>query len=274
MKLILFNLFVTIVICSAQESSNGWIPIPERIPEEIKEEIRNVIKNNTINGRIRFGNRAQPGQFPFMGQLTMLIRGNWHFGCGSTLISRNAILSAAHCFSGDFWGSFSAIGVHFGSVDRHNMPIIRDGISLLKHPLWGRPGNAHLEYDISILRFNSPVYQTPAPLPTRSMRNSNFAGVELVTAGWGLMENGQYSQFLMYTRIFGVQCGTNFICTQGVGGRQADSGDSGGPLLTLGNTLVGVTSYKAASNNGYNGFTRVDRYLDWISSNTGIVIRN
>lgn len=57
----------------------------------------------------------------------------------------------------------------------------------------------------------------------------------------------------------------NVICAKGVGNSENRGGDSGGSLLTEGNTLIGVVSFGWA---GYNGYVRVDRYLHWIVSYT------
>lgn len=51
-------------------------------------------------------------------------------------------------------------------------------------------------------------------------------------------------------------------------------GDSGGPLV-LDDTLVGISIFGAGDVScisNLDGFTRIDRYLDWISLNTEIEI--
>lgn len=57
-------------------------------------------------------------------------------------------------------------------------------------------------------------------------------------------------------------------------------GDSGGPLsmpVADGQklTIVGINSYVQTGDciSNVQGFTRVDRYLDWISEQTGIAIK-
>lgn len=46
-------------------------------------------------------------------------------------------------------------------------------------------------------------------------------------------------------------------------------GDSGGPFFLDGDIVIGVVSF---SFNDFDLFIRVDRYLDWISSFTGVQI--
>lgn len=72
-----------------------------------------------------------------------------------------------------------------------------------------------------------------------------------------------------------VMCGEGWTTnTQG-----ACLGDSGGPMVVYENnvpTLIGVTSFISGRGCGFGdptGFARVSRFLTWINSVTGIVLR-
>lgn len=109
MKLILIGaIFCLFIVAYGQ-----LIPINEEIPEEIRAAIRANQTKNQIRGRVGFGYRAYPGQFPFAAWLHFLLEGNWITMCGATLIKSDFVVTAAHCM-----GNFRAIDIWSGSIDK------------------------------------------------------------------------------------------------------------------------------------------------------------
>lgn len=249
-----------------------FTPINETIPENIRDEFKSKLSGTkSKSGRIAFGKTPYPGQFPYMALLN--IRTNYKYqsvmSCGGTLVSSNFILSAASCLQ-----SVRAIDIWMGSNDRNTLTIHRNGIGYVNNPLYKSIGSENSEHDISIIRLQYPVALTPVQLPKKCSICDSFEGVLMITAGWGGTTN------LMYTQVTGApisQCGSirsdKFICAKGLENSGNVLGDNGGPLLSA-NTIIGVVSFQYGyGSNKYNGYTRVDRYLDWVSLFTGLAIQ-
>lgn len=124
-------------------------------------------------------------------------------------------------------------------------------------------------------------------LPPRSYVGRSFSGQQLTAIGFGRNLEGS-QRFLQYIDMVGVsdaQClashwvFTNYIfCAIGSGGYGGIcSGDSGGPVTYKINgvaTVIGAVSFYTTCDVDPQGFARVDKYLDWIGSKTGIAIRS
>lgn len=264
-SVIVLTYFATLI------QARGLIPIKETIPDDIREEYKANITKNIVRGRIHYGLRAQSGQFPYLAWLHILSVTSGYSMCGATLISPDFVITAAHCLNFEF----RAIDFWIGSIDKNAFPTFRKGQDYAIYPLYGAPESINLEHDIALISLaSSVVAYTPAKLPTRASTSISYEGTQLISAGWGQTELGEISQFLLWTTLIGrpiSECGTkrigtNLICARGTGNSRSGPGDSGGPLLD-GNTLIGVVSFIIGD---HNGFTRVDKYLDWISILTGI----
>ncbi|XP_075976296.1 trypsin-1-like [Anticarsia gemmatalis] len=126
----------------------------------------------------------------------------------------------------------------------------------------------------------------PVCLPTAGLSYTKECGVVI---GWGVTEQGGFvSNTLQEVKVpivsnkecrdrsYGRRVTENMICAgEPEGGRDACQGDSGGPLHVYNETLqkyqeVGVVSWGegCAQPNKYGVYSRVNRYLTWIKSNT------
>ncbi|XP_039751348.1 trypsin CFT-1-like [Pararge aegeria] len=244
------------------------------------------------DGRIVGGSPAPIEMYPFMASMQVSWYGGAHnHGCGGSLITRTAILSAAHCFY--FYYSERRWSARVGC------PILSsDGGTRLEvsHTI------LHQDYvhrlllnDVAIVRLASP-----APLSNK-IQLGRIAGpnytlpdnLRVYVAGWGLthFENLEVSDELQHTYLFiinqdlctkryaelGQQPGNENMITRvtpemmcsgilDVGGKDACSGDSGGPVVHGGDIIVGVTSWGyTCAHPLYPGVSaRVPSYTQWI----------
>lgn len=238
-----------------------------------------------ISSRIVHGIDAEKNQFPYFGLaiLYLNVSSTW---CGCSLISSSWTISAAHCMS-----RVIGIQVLLGSTDRHNMEVSRNALRFIIHESYDRP--TPLVNDIALIELAVPVTFSDSiqaiNLPSSSDRLQKFDSALLSAAGLGQTHAGT-PQFLQYTYLRGMSnraCSEahwvfrdSMLCARSAtkSGSGICFGDSGGPLISNSSgipTLVGVSSFVQTQDcvNDVQGFTRVDRYLDWITHHTRIPIR-
>ncbi|RNA20776.1 serine protease 27-like, partial [Brachionus plicatilis] len=218
--------------------------------------------------------------YNFQGTMYRISRQSY---CGSTLIDRNTVLTAAHCYISSIF--VQQIGVTINLEDDPNFPANAFKVYLGLHSIQGVfDGTADLtgvtvvpvtkftmhenynddtfDNDIAVLKLEREVALNsgvqPACLPPNTDYQPN-TNTRAWIAGWGtLSSGGQTPNILQNTFITyyhsGLECNNlgslNFdkqICAGEIqGGRDTCQGDSGGPLyLFEDNTFVqaGITSF-------------------------------
>jgi len=213
-------------------------------------------------------------------------------GCGGTVISRTAILTAGHCVARSRPKDLSVgTGRRALSDERSGQTI---GVAkIFMHPDYRGAGQG----DLAVLKLKRPTRAPAAQLSDEGSDSSMTApGSVLSVAGWGATTPSGHdpgSDMLMeaeeitlhrgsckraYPRKFK---GSEQICTNGprIGTGQNSSscyGDSGGPLMadtTHGRVLVGVVSYggdRCGDPRFPTVYARVAPQLDWIHRSAGI----
>ena len=173
---------------------------------------------NVPNNRIVGGSEAGQHQYPWM---IRLVAGGY---CGGTLISKQHVLTAAHCVvSGGKIRPLSIFSVDLGEHDYSNTSATRVSISeIIPHPKYmiDDDGNSHKDglshYDIAVLKLSSPILFTqnivPVCLPAHTM--GNHAGKDGVITGWGVTESGNVSPFLKEANVTIL---TNKDCNEAFG---------------------------------------------------------
>ncbi|OLY85521.1 Proclotting enzyme [Smittium mucronatum] len=219
--------------------------------------------------------------------------------CTGSLISSNAILTAAHCLvnsSGSPYDS-SEVSVSVGSLENiQSNPNIYGASSLITHPKYDRSAKTN---DIGIILLKSSVTQVSQfakiyDLPVQS-------SIQLQAAGWGVTSNDPSSQAPSSTLIYApisisssdscLKYNSNWsgnngpvICTQNVNGQDTCFGDSGGPLAVSSDSsrpILGITSFgvdpssnssslQCGADGGFGYYTNANYYIDWISSTSSV----
>merc|ERR1712236_159811 len=239
---------------------------------------------NGIEGRIVGGHEAQEHQWPW--QVALFIDDAWF--CGGSLISDSYVLTAAHCVDGASYFDIMA-GAHNvrASSEPHRVEIT--SYNGWTHPQWN---SNDLSNDIALIELPSPIqfndYILPACLPLKG--DTADPGEVATATGWGKPADsaGGISPVLRMVEdlpvisnsecnaVYGI-VGEGIVCIDTSGGKGTCNGDSGGPLnmkceeKEAGQQWkqVGVVSFgsSAGCEVGYPaGFTRVEYYLEWITS--------
>jgi secreted trypsin-like serine protease len=208
------------------------------------------------NSRIVNGTRANQGEFPWMVRLSM--------GCGGSLLTKQIVLTAAHCVNELGTGPDTSITATAGQVDLQSP----DRIQVKSTFVFVSPdlvfeesaSSFELRNDWALIKLASPVNRPTLPIATNTDNNKGRFQV----MGWGSStEGGDQKRFLRKAEVPSVTdktCRTNYraagfvyqdramLCA-GFLGRAIDScqGDSGGPLVkkfSNGNFLqVGIVSF-------------------------------
>jgi len=222
--------------------------------------------------RIVGGNKTLLGEYPW--QVALLSQGviSGHI-CGGTLVTSKHVVTAAHCTTG-LTPDTLAVAVGYTNLsstasDRFIIPVKK----IKDHPNYqGKATN--FENDISVLELAEEVdllsfpHIKPICLPSATGTRPDqgwYVGESAVVSGWGLTDFffGTYPQHLkdVEVTVFGNKnCGglsdyireSQFCAGDVNGGKDACSGDSGGPLMAkdpendMAATLIGVVSAGSA----------------------------
>lgn len=257
--------------------------------------------------RIIGGERARIDEYPWVVLIQHRRRtGELKFHCGGSLLTERYVLTAAHCIQ-NVPSTWTLTAVRLGEWDQesevdcaqsYGETICADPVQdipiekILLHPNY-HAEKTGVKNDIAQLRLARPAqfndYVQPICLPLeQSERSASYDGVRFVVAGWGQTEESVVSRFKLFVGVSGVTediCrqaypqanidGTQ-VCAGGTANKDSCRGDSGGPLMYIGQRdgesvmyLGGVVSFgRKCGLEGVPGvYTRVNQYLDWIVGN-------
>ncbi|XP_032888268.1 enteropeptidase, partial [Amblyraja radiata] len=231
--------------------------------------------------RIVGGHDAVDGTWPWIVSLHYI----GHHICGSTLISKQWLVSAAHCVYGrnqvlSRWEAVLGLHAQRNLTSPQTQVLAIDRI--LINPRYNRRTK---DGDIALLRLESAVQYTdyiqPACLPDSKQHFS--AGTRCSIAGWGAVSEGGSPPSVLQEAevplIAAQKCQAllpqynitqNMVCAgYEKGGTDTCQGDSGGPLVCKQGDqwfLAGVTSFGhgCAQPHSPGVYARVTAFVDWI----------
>lgn len=243
-----------------------------------------------VSTRIVNGRNATRGQFPHQALLFITVNENISTDCGGTLLSNRWVLTAAHCLH-----KVQSVNIHLGvsNASDFNEPgrVNLNSTEFILHP---RYFPTILINDIGLIRLPEPVTFTkliqPIQLPNTT---ENFHDISAITSGFGLTNVTDFElpsalQWINLRTISNYECAIEFrnaistlvlqrsvLCAIAEDALRRGNpcyGDSGGPLTTEDNVLIGVTSLAIdGCHLGYPiVYTRVTEYLNWIQSTMNI----
>ncbi|KAI8432347.1 hypothetical protein MSG28_004760 [Choristoneura fumiferana] len=265
------------------------VGIPQAARIKAFEEQYHASVKEGQNERIVGGAVANTDAYPHLaGLIISLLNIAGNSVCGSSLLSANRLVTAAHCwFDGrnQAWQFTVVFGSHwlfFGGTRISTTQVVL-------HPQWNA---ATLANDVAVIYLPSNVGFTaaiqPIALPSTTQLWETFAGEWGVAAGYGMTSDQQTGvttstvvSHVTLQVITVAQCQATFgfwaldsnICTNGAGGVGICGGDSGGPLTVVRNgqnILVGISSFVAAAGCqlGFpSAFARVTSFYSFIIQN-------
>lgn len=264
MKALLLIIWTVLVLETAAEESNN---------------------ETDIEGRIIGGRRAARGQFPYFAGI-ILIKNNNRNKCGGALISRQWVITAAHCVYNQVQAQLYFGTVVFGNQQPSGAVIrrVNDRSNFKPHPNYV---NGKFFNDIGLIRLNTEVANSQYISPVRLAINSasSYIGQRAFAPGFGRISDTQSTNYLYYTgmpivsnqaclNVYGPQfIRRDQLCADTRGPHSTCLGDSGGPLVVGNELQIGITSFgdnKSCSKGLPVVFTRINNFKSFIQRTTGI----
>ncbi|XP_065108778.1 trypsin I-P1-like [Paramisgurnus dabryanus] len=237
-----------------------------------------------LNNKIVGGVEATTGSWPWQASIRVA-SSDRHF-CGGSLINKDWVLSAAHCFQGvSSSASYMSVTLGCQTLSGSNPNAVTKTVSqVITHSGY----NANTESnDIALLKLSSSVTFTNyiRPVCLAGSGSTIDAGAMTWITGWGTLHAGDSSlpnklQEVQIPIVSNTACNkaysgyiTNNMLCAGVtsGGKDSCQGDSGGPMVYKNDSLwiqSGIVSFgRSCAQADYPGvYTRVSQYQGWINN--------
>jgi secreted trypsin-like serine protease len=249
-------------------------------------------RGRELKSRIIGGKSAKPQRYPYFTYLSSFTKSGQVFFCGGSLVSSDVVLTAAHCIT-NFFEPVVKIKAYVNYTQSIAVTwnlteyvYVRDAIAWIPHNNFDQ---RRFQNDIALIILNNPVYEV-SPVKLNNDTDLLSDNNTVSTIGHGIVSQGATPGFPYYLNEVeisivsfedcndmnsykGLVVNETMICAGDPAGvKSACRGDSGGPLLIVGNTtdtdlLVGVNSFgvsRCVDANYPTVFTRVSNYSAWI----------
>ncbi|XP_028643229.1 mast cell protease 4-like [Grammomys surdaster] len=231
-----------------------------------------VLPVNTEGEKIIDGVEAKPHSRPYMAYLQIITDNGLLDSCGGFLITRQFVMTAAHCKGREITVTLGAHDVSKRESTQQKIKVENQ----IVHPKYNFQSKLH---DIMLLKLENKAELTPAvdviPLPGPSdfMKPRKMCWA----AGWGRTGvNKPLSDTLrevklrtMYKETCKYYPNYNYSLQLCVGSpstlKSVYKGDSGGPLVCAG-VAHGIVSYGGLHAKPPAVFTRISSYVYWIKT--------
>ncbi|KAI9589605.1 serine protease SP24D-like [Glossina fuscipes] len=238
-----------------------------------------ISTEGTSATRVVGGETATESQFPYQ----ISLRRNGLHSCGGSIITKNVVLTAAHCVGyDDDDGNYTlhdpkTLTIRAGSIDRFMGGVLVRVVEIIAHENYGNFLN-----DVALLRLEDPLIFSKLiqPIPLASIEVP--PGENIVISGWGRLEHGgdipRYLQWNTLSVLSRSDCKDRIpydtdaiICLDHDVDNGACHGDSGGPA-TYNGEVVGVAGFVTGGcGSSYpDGYAKVYYHVDWIKKHSNL----
>uniref|UniRef100_A0A452HXI4 Peptidase S1 domain-containing protein n=1 Tax=Gopherus agassizii TaxID=38772 RepID=A0A452HXI4_9SAUR len=234
-------------------------------------------KISNIYHRIIGGSDAQEGEWPW--QVSLHFVGVAY--CGASVISREWILSAAHCFQGNRLSDPRTWTAHLGMRTQGNAKFVSAVRRIIVHEYYN---SRNYDYDVALLQLSMPWPDTMKhviqPICIPPLSHKTHSGEKCWITGWGQRQEASelllsfthranlssvvspLTRVTLYWLTPKLNLTSRMLCA---------GGDSGGPLSCRSNGdgkwfLTGIVSwgYGCGRPNFPGVYTRVSKFSPWI----------
>ena len=193
--------------------------------------------------------------------------------CGGTLIAKDKVLTAAHCFLGV--NIPARVLIKYGTKNRFEKVKEIKASKIVKHPKFKlRP---KIVNDVAVVTLSEPIEEGPKVKYAKLQTGESKIGDKFTVYGWGrtkvrkdpkVPEPDEKPPRLLKANLTLVEIkDKELILKDPI--QSGCKGDSGGPLVSSDGKVAGIVSWgdPQCRPGQKNMYTSVSAYIDWIKNN-------